>query len=54
MKKQKTESWYTRQIVYINKLITQEDSRFVRWVLNKLKNYYTRLYETYYDDEDGV
>lgn len=50
MRKQKTETWYTRQIIYLNKLIEQEENGLIRWMLTRVKKHYTRKYETLYDE----
>lgn len=45
-------TYYSRQIIYLDKLINKEDNRFIKYLYNILKKYYTHKWEVYYDEEE--
>lgn len=49
--RKRTETYYTRKIIYFDNAIEHEEQWFIRLIFIFLKKYYTRIWEHFYDKE---
>lgn len=50
----KTITYYSRQVIYLEKLMSREDNKMIIFVYNILKRYYTHKWEMYYDKRKSL